>query len=101
MILYKYLPWFRSSQAVFRRTASGTSVEKANRAADFVRRVHAWLHYTTDQVPDDSKTKVPAWQKEHKPNLTGTAAAYRPPGHTLEGGKRAPATGDYEPWRPS
>ena len=62
---------------------------------------HAWLHYTTDQLPDDSKAKIPAWQKEHKPNLTGTAAAYRPPGHTLEGGKRAPATGDYEPWRPS
>ena len=62
---------------------------------------HAWLHYTTNDVPDPSKTHAPQWQKEHKPNLTGTAGAYRPPGHTLEGGKRAPATGDYEPWRPA
>lgn len=61
---------------------------------------HAWLHYTTSDVPDSSKAAPPIWQKEHKPNLTGTAGAYRPPGHTLEGGKRAPATGDYEPWRP-
>ena len=61
---------------------------------------HAWLHYTTDQAPGESTGKPPAWQKAHRPNLTGTVAAYRPPGHTLEGGKRAPATGDYEPWRP-
>ena len=33
--------------------------------------------------------------------LTGTALAYRPPGHTLKGGHRAPATGDYEPWTPN
>lgn len=62
---------------------------------------HAWLHQTTDTVPDDSNAKAPAWHKEHNPNLTGTAGAYRPPGHTLEGGKRSPATGDYEPWRPA
>lgn len=62
---------------------------------------HAWLHYTTDDIPDASKSTAPKWQKEHQPNLTGTAGAYRPPGHTLEGGKRAPATGDYEPWRPT
>jgi NADH:ubiquinone oxidoreductase subunit len=61
---------------------------------------HAWLHYTTNDIPKASDTKTAAWQKDHQPNLTGTAAAYRPPGHTLEGGKRAPATGDYEPWRP-
>ena len=35
------------------------------------------------------------------PNLTGTNEAYRPPGHVLVGGKRQPATADYEPWRPS
>ena len=32
--------------------------------------------------------------------LTGTDQAYRPPGHTLKGGRRAKATGDYEPWTP-
>ena len=60
---------------------------------------HAWLHHTTAEVPD-GRAKL-AWQKPHRPNATGTAAAYRPPGHVLAGGKRQPATGDYEPWRPS
>jgi len=35
------------------------------------------------------------------PNLTGTAEAYRPPGHVLAGGQRDKATGDYEPWKPN
>ena len=60
---------------------------------------HAWLHHTAAEAPD-GRAKW-AWQKEHQPNRTGTAEAYRPPGHVLEGGKRQPASGDYEPWRPS
>ncbi len=62
---------------------------------------HAWLHYTTDDIPKETSGAAPAWRKEHVPNLTGTAQAYRPPGHTLEGGQRARATGDYEPWQPN
>jgi NADH:ubiquinone oxidoreductase subunit len=61
---------------------------------------HGWLHGTADASP---KAGAPRhdWQKDHLPNLTGTELAYRPPGHTLAGGKRAPATGDYEPWTPN
>ena len=61
---------------------------------------HAWLHATTVQAP---VTRAPqrAWQKPHEPNLTGTDHAYRPPGHVLKGGARAPASGDYEPWVPN
>lgn len=59
---------------------------------------HAWLHYTTDTPIDDSRRH--AWQKDHVPNLTGTRAAYRPPGATLRGGHRRRGTGDYEPWTP-
>lgn len=59
---------------------------------------HAWLHYTTD-APLPEEKRYP-WQQEHQPNLTGTPAAYRPPGHDLEGGRRQRATGDYEPWSP-
>ena len=62
---------------------------------------HAWLHHTSDATPDESSAPRRPWQKDHLPNQTGTAAAYRPPGHVLKGGKRAPATGDYEPWEPS
>jgi len=60
---------------------------------------HAWLHYTTDapllEMPRHS------WQKVHLANATGTAAAYRPPGHDYAGGKRARADGDYESWVPA
>ena len=61
---------------------------------------HAWLHRTTDALPTDGAPKRP-WQRAHVPNLTGTPVAYRPPGDLARGGARPPATGDYEPWRPS
>jgi NADH:ubiquinone oxidoreductase subunit len=62
---------------------------------------HGWLHYQTDVVPDsEAQSFRRPWQKPHKPNLTGTDQAYRPPGHLLKGGKRDKATGDYQPWTP-
>lgn len=62
---------------------------------------HGWLHYQTDIVPDSGGPSFRRdWQKPHRPNPTGTNAAYRPPGHILAGGQRAAATGDYEPWTP-
>jgi len=60
---------------------------------------HAWLHHTIDEVPADTGKRY-AWEKDHIPNLTGTIGAYRPRGSVLRGGNRAPATGDYQPWRP-
>ena len=61
---------------------------------------HAWLHHTTQDLPLEGGPAKRPWQKDHLPNLTGTAAAYRPPGHILQGGQRDKATGDYEPWVP-
>ncbi len=61
---------------------------------------HAWLHYTIDEFPDDTVSKRREWQEEHLPNMTGTPDAYRPPGHSLMGGKRDKATGDYQAWSP-
>jgi NADH:ubiquinone oxidoreductase subunit len=60
---------------------------------------HAWLHRYVDEPPSGPRRRHP-WEKEHIPNPTGTAAAYRPPGHELRGGRRDRATGDYEPWTP-
>jgi NADH:ubiquinone oxidoreductase subunit len=59
---------------------------------------HAWLHHTVDAPLDITKNHP--WQKPHQPNRTGTALAYRPPGHDYKGGHRAAATGDYEAWSP-
>jgi NADH:ubiquinone oxidoreductase subunit len=61
---------------------------------------HGWLHHWTDVTGTDRVNNKPAWQMDHVPNLTGTEAAYRPPGHVLKGSKRDKATGDYEAWRP-
>ena len=61
---------------------------------------HAWLHSNL-AAPPVQGTQPKVWQKPHLPNLTGTDLAYRPPGHTLMGGQRSKATGDYEPWTPA
>jgi NADH:ubiquinone oxidoreductase subunit len=59
---------------------------------------HGWLHHTCDAPPEDASMK--SWQKDHLPNLSGTAGAYYPPGSLERGGVRPPARGDYQPWSP-
>ena len=61
---------------------------------------HGWLHNTVDALPDQALPPPRAWEKPALPNLTGTAAAYRPAGALEKGGRRAAATGDYEAWSP-
>lgn len=59
---------------------------------------HGWLHHTTDApLPE---TRRHAWQRDHRPNRTGTAESYRPIGHDYAGGRRRDTTGDYEAWTP-
>jgi NADH:ubiquinone oxidoreductase subunit len=55
---------------------------------------HGWMHHTFDTPPTDEKYKPWAWEKPHRPNLTGTPAAQRPTGSTLAQGRRPrrPAT---------
>ena len=61
---------------------------------------HGWLHHTEDSPPPEGGYRRHDWQQDHLPNTTGTKFAHRSAGHVLKGGKRAPATGDYEPWNP-
>jgi NADH:ubiquinone oxidoreductase subunit len=65
-------------------------------------RYHAWLHHQTAAFPDDPDAGpfVQPWAKPHAPNLTGTDAAWHPPGDLRAGGTRAPARGDYRAWTP-
>lgn len=59
---------------------------------------HAWLHHTTDApLPE---VRLYAWQREHQANLTGTPAAWKPPGHDSRGGARQKSAGDYDAWTP-
>ncbi len=61
---------------------------------------HAWLNHSREKPPSEDPLPTKRWEKEHQPNLSGSLQAYVPPGHERRGGQRAPATGDYEAWRP-
>jgi NADH:ubiquinone oxidoreductase subunit len=59
---------------------------------------HGWLHFTWDQPPTEVPLAHKAWEKPHLENLTGSDAAYAPPGSIRRG---APAArSDYEAWAP-
>lgn len=61
---------------------------------------HGWLRYTFEQPPTIDPLPRQSWEKDHLPNLTGTVYAWRPQGSIVHSGERAPATGDYEAWKP-
>jgi NADH:ubiquinone oxidoreductase subunit len=61
---------------------------------------HGWMHHRTDVLPTEDGYQPREWQLPHKPNLTGTAGAYRPQGSILGSGRRPAATGDYQSWQP-
>jgi len=61
---------------------------------------HGWMHHRTDTPPTDEHYNARGWEKPHVPNLTGTAAAYRPDGSLLNKGERPRVTGDYSAWSP-
>lgn len=59
---------------------------------------HGWLHHTYAAPPTEAPLPRQVWEKPHLPNLTGTPAAYAPPG-SLRRTDRA-VRDDYEPWQP-
>lgn len=61
---------------------------------------YGWLHHTTDVTPPEAGYTPREWEAPYQPNMTGTPAAWRPPGSTLASGKRPAASGDYEAWTP-
>ena len=61
---------------------------------------HGWLHHRTDIPPSEEDYVAPAWVKPHKPNMTGTALAYRPPGSLLNPESRRQTADEYDAWTP-
>jgi len=59
-----------------------------------------WLTYTHDIPPSDDTYVDYGWEKEHRPNLTGTVHAYKPKGSLDRGGVREKIASDYEAWSP-
>ncbi|TMJ19474.1 MAG: NADH:ubiquinone oxidoreductase subunit NDUFA12 [Alphaproteobacteria bacterium] len=61
---------------------------------------YSWLTRQIDDVPDKALPPAPKFLKPATANLTGTVEAYRPSGALEQGGQRAAASGDYQPWLP-
>lgn len=59
---------------------------------------HGWLHRTWDQPPTERPLVHKPWERPHQENLTGTAAAYAPPG-SIRRANETPRR-DYEAWQP-
>ncbi|MCR8723205.1 NADH:ubiquinone oxidoreductase subunit NDUFA12 [Frigidibacter sp. ROC022] len=59
---------------------------------------HGWLHHTWEQPPTQSPLPHKPWEKPHVPNLTGTEAAYVPPGSIRRA--QPVVRQDYEAWTP-
>jgi len=59
---------------------------------------HGWLHHTYDEPPTKRAMVHKSWEKPHQENLTGTVAAYAPPG-SIRRAEPEPRR-DYEAWVP-
>ena len=59
---------------------------------------HGWLHFTWDQPPTKAPLVHKIWERPHQENLSGSAAAYAPPGSIRKPGTLARQ--DYEAWQP-
>ncbi|MXU65797.1 NADH:ubiquinone oxidoreductase subunit NDUFA12 [Oceanomicrobium pacificus] len=60
---------------------------------------HGWLHHTFTNAPTVDPLPRKDWEKPHQENLTGSPAAYAPPG-SIRNFDSAPARSDYEAWQP-
>ncbi|MCE6952654.1 NADH:ubiquinone oxidoreductase subunit NDUFA12 [Cereibacter sphaeroides] len=59
---------------------------------------HGWLHSTWEDPPTSRPLKHKPWERAHVENLTGTDAAYAPPGSIRR--TDPVARRDYEAWQP-
>jgi NADH:ubiquinone oxidoreductase subunit len=61
---------------------------------------HGWMHYSVQDPPTIAPLLRRSWERPHRPNLTGTIYAYRPPGSLAREGEPS-GVPDYEPWKPA
>jgi NADH:ubiquinone oxidoreductase subunit len=61
---------------------------------------HGWMHHRVDTPPSQEQYVAREWEKPHQENVTGSSAAYRPPGSIATGGKPIIAAPDYQAWQP-
>jgi len=61
---------------------------------------HGWMHHRVDEAPSDEDYYPKRWQRPHRPNMTGTAMAYRPAGSILRPEHTPAEQTDYKAWTP-
>jgi NADH:ubiquinone oxidoreductase subunit len=59
---------------------------------------HGWLHRTWDEPPTEKPLPKKSWEIDHKPNLTGSLASYKPSGSLKR--RDVKERRDYEAWSP-
>lgn len=61
---------------------------------------YRWMHHVTDLLPDHQGYVAKEWEAPHRPNPTGTAAAYRPQGSIFRPDPEAGVSAGYDAWTP-
>ena len=61
---------------------------------------YRWMHHQTDIAPPQAVYHAREWEKPHQPNMTGTAAAYRPTGSIMRPDPEAGISAGYDAWTP-
>ena len=61
---------------------------------------HGWMHHRVDTPPSQEKYAAREWELPHQENLTGSAAAYHPPGSIATGARPVKSVPDYQAWKP-
>lgn len=86
--------FYQSADGAKRWVIYNGEVEASRVSSDW----HGWLHHTWDEPPTDRPLVHKDWEKPHQENLTGTMAAYAPPGSIRRADPADMA--DYEAWSP-
>ena len=61
---------------------------------------HGWMHHRVDTPPSQTGYEAREWEMPHQENLTGSAAAYHPPGSIATGARPVASAPDYQAWKP-
>jgi NADH:ubiquinone oxidoreductase subunit len=61
---------------------------------------HGWLHHTFELPPTEDPFVLKPWEKDHRPNMTGTRFAYRPKGSLAAPGAGKALANSYQAWSP-
>ncbi len=61
---------------------------------------HGWMHHRVASPPSKDSYKAREWEMPHQENLTGSAAAYHPPGSIATGANPVRSAPDYQAWKP-